>query len=149
MKVAAFVCVSLVCLGAPRTYLTREQALEKVWGESEVTTSQKSDHTFYSSANSKDKSSASFYTKKVRSKSQTIMVHFAEDGTILDVVLCKFKEPVRYKPSEKWLKQFDGKKLNDDLRLKKDIDGISGATLTARATVSSVRTILAAYHAEE
>ena len=77
------------------------------------------------------------------------MVHFSEDGTILDVVLCKFKEPVRYKPSEKWLKQFDGKKLNEDLRLKRGIDGISGATLTARATVSSVRTILAAYHAEE
>ena len=31
----------------------------------------------------------------------------------------------------------------------RDIDGISGATLTARATVSSVRTILAAYYAEE
>ena len=145
MKVVTFVCVSFACLVVPGTYLTRDQALEKVWGESELETIQKTDHTFYSSSNSADKSSASFHTQKVRSKSQTIMLHITEEGEIIDILLCKFKEPAKYKPSKKWLGQFIGKTLNEDLRLKRDIDGVSGATLTSRATVKSVREILTAH----
>ena len=101
MKVVTFVCVSFACLAVPGTYLTRDQALEKVWGESELEKIQKTDHTFYLSSNSADKSSASFHTQKVRSKSQTIMLHVTEEGEIIDILLCKFKEPVKYKPSKK------------------------------------------------
>ena len=73
------------------------------------------------------------------------MLHVTEEGEIIDIFLCKFKEPVKYKPSKKWLNQFIGKTLNEDLRLKRDIDGVSGATLTSRATIKSVREILTAY----
>ncbi len=141
------VCAALF-VAEGKTFFTKQEALQEVWGESEITVEQISDHTFYKSLDSKDHSSACFNTQRVRSKGQTIMLHIADDGTIVDLLVCKFNEPIRYKAPPVFYQQFIGKKLDDDLRLKRGIDGVSGATLTSRATVKSVREILTA-HAEK
>ena len=44
---------------------------------------------------------------------------------------------------EGWLDQFKGKSVDDQIRMKKNIDGITGATLTARATTQCARRIMA------
>jgi hypothetical protein len=57
--------------------------------------------------------------------------------------MLSFGEPEEYIPRTKWYAQFMGKGLQDDLRLKGDIKGVSGATLTATATASAARRTLA------
>jgi Na+-translocating ferredoxin:NAD+ oxidoreductase RnfG subunit len=145
--VTALVCATLFAAEG-KTYFTQQEALQEIWGEAELTSERYAEHTFYMSQKSTDDSSACFISKRVRSKGQSLMLHVAADGTIIDLVVCHFGEPVRYKAPPRFYQQFVGKKLNDDLRLKRDIDGISGATLTSRATVTSVREILEA-HAEK
>ena len=142
--VTAIICMALF-VDEGRTYFTKQEALQEVWGESELKVKQYSDHAFYMSKDNVDDSSACFNSQRVRSKGQTVMLHIAEDGTIIDLMVCRFNEPIRYKAPSVFYQQFIGKKLNDDLRLKRDIDGVSGATLTSRATVKSVREILTAH----
>ncbi len=54
-----------------------------------------------------------------------------------------FAEPREYLPPGKWLQRLDGWPLNDNLHLKKGIDGITGATLSSRAAVNAARRSLA------
>jgi len=54
-----------------------------------------------------------------------------------------FLEPPDYIPREAWYRQFEGRGLDPDLDLKRAIRPVTGATLTARATTSAVRRVLA------
>lgn len=85
-----------------------------------------------------------FDTRLVRNKQQTLMIVVGKDQTVEDLVVCSFDEPLDYKPVDRWYAQFEGKKLDDKLKLKKAIHGVSGATMTARATTAAVREMLAA-----
>lgn len=85
-----------------------------------------------------------FDKRIVRTKAQEVMLVIDAKGVIKDLVVCVFDEPIKYKPSDKWYAQYKGLKLDNDLQLKKDIHGVSGATLTARSTTSAVRELLAA-----
>jgi cytochrome c-type biogenesis protein CcmH/NrfF len=145
MKIATAIICAALFAAEGKTYFTQQEALQEIWGEAELTSEQYSEHTFYMSQKSTDDSSVCFISKRVRSKGQSLMLHVAVDGTVIDLVVCRFGEPVRYKAPPLFYQQFVGKKLNDDLRLKRDIDGVSGATLTSRATVASVREILEAH----
>ena len=86
---------------------------------------------------------AYFDVHRVHSLTETLMIVVNPDGTVADVVVLAFSEPPKYRAPADWLKQFPGRKLDDGLQLKKDIQGISGATLTARATTKAVRRTLA------
>lgn len=86
-----------------------------------------------------------FDTRLVRSKPQTIMLIIDAEHRVEKLVLCSFDEPLDFKPVDRWYKQFEGRQLNDDLQLKKGIHGVSGATLTSRATTAAVREVLAAH----
>ncbi len=90
---------------------------------------------------------AYFDTHRVRSLRQTLMVVVDEQGKIARVELLAFAEPRKYQPQPKWLRQFFGARLNSDLRLGGRIRPMSGATLTAKATLECSRRILA-LHAE-
>jgi Na+-translocating ferredoxin:NAD+ oxidoreductase RnfG subunit len=71
------------------------------------------------------------------------MVAVDADGKVLRVEVLAFREPQDYLPRDLWYGQFDGKKLDDDLDVKRAIRGVTGATLTVRATTDAVRRILA------
>jgi len=71
------------------------------------------------------------------------MVAVDADGTVLRVEVLAFREPQDYLPRDIWYEQFDGKRLDDDLDVKRAIRGVTGATLTVRATTEAVRRILA------
>ena len=86
---------------------------------------------------------AYFDVHRVHSLTETLMIAVKPDGTVAEVVVLAFSEPAKYRAPADWLKQFTDRKLDDRLQLKQDIQGISGATLTARATTKAVRRTLA------
>ncbi len=86
---------------------------------------------------------AYFDVHRIHSQSETLMIVVKPDGALADIVVLAFSEPPKYRAPEAWLKQFLSRKLDNRLNLKQDIQGISGATLTARATTKAVRRTLA------
>ena len=78
----------------------------------------------------------------VRTMPQTLMVAVDADGTLVGIKVLAFREPAEYMAREGWMQQFHGKQVKDELRMKKNIDGITGATLTSRAVTQCARRIL-------
>lgn len=79
----------------------------------------------------------------VRTKPQALLVAMMPDLSVLRVEVLAFDEPRDYLAPEKWRRQFDGRRLDGELALKRGIRGITGATLTSRATTDAVRRALA------
>jgi uncharacterized protein with FMN-binding domain len=86
---------------------------------------------------------AYFETHRVRTLPETIMVVIGADGRITAIEILSFDEPADYAPKERWIAQFKGRKLDDELSLKRAIRPMSGASLTGRAILDSSRKILA------
>jgi len=82
---------------------------------------------------------------RVRTLAETVKVLIDPTGSIIDLQVLEFHEPMEYMPRRQWYEQFLGKRLTPDLNLKRDIDGVTGATLTARATTQAARRMLAVH----
>jgi hypothetical protein len=80
----------------------------------------------------------------VRTKRETLLLAFEPDGRIRKIVVLSFLEPPEYKPSERWLGQFDGKGPADRLAVGDDLAAISGSTLSARGVAEQSRWLLQA-----
>lgn len=87
-----------------------------------------------------------FDVHRVRTLPQTLMVALAMDGTVAAVEVLAFTEPEDYLAPGRWYDRFGGWVLSDELRVGRGVDGITGATLTARATTDSVRRMAALFH---
>jgi Na+-translocating ferredoxin:NAD+ oxidoreductase RnfG subunit len=81
-------------------------------------------------------------THTVRTKKETLLVMLNADGSLKRIEVVAFLEPPEYMPGDRWYRQFDGKQLNEKLKLDRDIHAVTGATLTARATTEAVRRIM-------
>ncbi|MCZ6465169.1 MAG: FMN-binding protein [Proteobacteria bacterium] len=81
----------------------------------------------------------------VRTQAEAFMVVLTPDGAVRSLRVLAFYEPLDYLPTERWVRQFEGKSAADSLRLGGDVHGIVGATLSARAVTESVRRVLAFY----
>jgi hypothetical protein len=90
---------------------------------------------------------AYFDSHRVRTLPETLMILLTPDGRISRVDVLSFSEPADYFPRERWLDQFRGAKLDDDLSLRKGIRPITGASLTGRAIVNASRKVLAIHQA--
>ena len=88
-----------------------------------------------------------FDVHQVRTKKETVMVVVTPGQRVKRIELLAFAEPAEYIPRPKWYAQFVGKELDDELRLQRGIKGVTGATLTARATTQAVRRVLAVHAA--
>jgi electron transport complex protein RnfG len=86
---------------------------------------------------------AYFDVHRVRTMRQVLMVVVDPAGKVRRVELLAFAEPAQFIPNSRWYGQFVGKALDETLSLKRDIKGVTGATLTARATTQAVRRVLA------
>jgi hypothetical protein len=84
-------------------------------------------------------------THRVRSLPETVMFVVGADGALSGVHMLAFHEPPEYAPPVRWLLQFAGARLNERLSLRGDIDGITGASLTANAVTAAARRVLAIY----
>ena len=79
----------------------------------------------------------------VRTLPQTLMVALDAEGQLIGIKVLAFREPAEYMAREGWMEQFRGKTAGDEIRMKKNIDGITGATLTARAVTQCARRVMA------
>jgi hypothetical protein len=84
-------------------------------------------------------------THRVRTLRESLLVVVGPDGRARRVEVLAFAEPAEYMPRGGWYGQFEDRELDDDLHLSRGIRGISGATLTARATTEAVRRVLAVH----
>ena len=84
---------------------------------------------------------------RVRSLRESLFVVVSPEGRVLRLEVLAFAEPQEYLPRGNWYGQFKHKHLDDDLELDRGIRGVTGATLTARATTAAVRRTLALHAA--
>ncbi len=87
---------------------------------------------------------AALETVTVRTKPETLMIVLTPEGELRNITTLAFHEPPEYQPPERWFEQLYKRPLAD-MDFNKGVDGISGATLSTRATVSSVRKVMAIY----
>jgi FMN-binding domain len=79
----------------------------------------------------------------VRTLEETLLVALDPAARVLRVEVLEFDEPPEYQPSERWFQQFEGRTLSPELRLKRGIRTLAGATLSSHAATDAVRRVLA------
>jgi Na+-translocating ferredoxin:NAD+ oxidoreductase RnfG subunit len=79
---------------------------------------------------------------KVRTKKETVLFILSPDCKIQDIEIIAFYEPPEYMPNKKWLETFKGKSSKDELRLKRDVPNITGATLSSKAITLSSKQVI-------
>lgn len=84
-----------------------------------------------------------FDTHVVRTLPETVMVVVDAGARVVRVDILSFDEPSDYLPRPRWLEQFHGRPLDDDLSTKGAIRAVAGATLSSRAITETVRRVLA------
>lgn len=87
---------------------------------------------------------AAIETNTVRTKPETLMVVLTPDGSLRDVFTLAFHEPPEYQPPERWYSLLANKAL-EELDFNKGVQGISGATLSTRSAINSVRKVMTFY----
>jgi FMN-binding domain len=92
---------------------------------------------------------AYFDAHTVRTLPETLMVVVGVDGEVRRIEVLSFREPPDYLPRPAWYAQFAGKPLDGELSLTRAVRPVAGATLTARATLSAVRRVLALHRIVE
>lgn len=88
---------------------------------------------------------AIFDTHVVRTLPETFLVVLTPQGAVAATHLLAFYEPPEYAPPDRWLAQFQGSELSDELRVGRGIAGITGSTLTSEAVTGGIRRALAIY----
>lgn len=84
-------------------------------------------------------------SKKVRTKNAAVLYMIDPDGTLKGIEIVAFNEPPEYIPRAEYLAHFEGKTVDDPLRVGDDVPMLSGATLSARAVSDGARLALALY----
>lgn len=87
---------------------------------------------------------AAIESETVRTKPETIMIVLSPTGELSAVHLLAFHEPPEYQAPQRWFDALIKKPLTE-LELNKGVDGISGATLSTRSALNSVRKAMAFY----
>ncbi len=88
---------------------------------------------------------AYFESHPVRTMNETIMVVVGPQDRVSFVEILSFAEPDDYLASPRWLRQLVGRRLDDELAVRRGLRGIAGATLTAEAVSRAVRRVLAVH----
>lgn len=77
--------------------------------------------------------------RPVRSQTAALLVATDPVGKVAQVLVLAFHEPGEYLPGARWLARLAGRAPGDELRPGRDVDAISGATLSARSFSDAVR----------
>ena len=84
-------------------------------------------------------------THTLRTKTETVMFVINPDGSLRQAEILAFFEPQDYQAGDNWIELFEGRTLDDSLRVGKDIPNITGATITANSLSQAIRRILAVF----
>lgn len=88
---------------------------------------------------------AYFDAHTVRTVDEVLMIVVGVDGRVARVETVSFREPPEYEAPEGWLRLFDGRPLDGELRTRRAIPNVTGATLTSQAVTRAVRRTLASH----
>jgi len=79
----------------------------------------------------------------------TFIIGFTPEGKVYDLAIMAYSE-IRGRPAKKriFLDQYKGKTIKSRLRLKREIHGISGATITSRGITRGVKKMLYVFNYE-
>jgi hypothetical protein len=92
---------------------------------------------------------AAIATHVVRTLPEAFLVVLTPDAKIDRVLMLAFYEPPEYRPPDRWLEQFAGRRGDDGVgwRVGREVHGLTGATLTSHAVTGAIREILAIFEA--
>ena len=85
---------------------------------------------------------AAIESHNVRTQPETVMILLSPTGELVKVEMLAFHEPPEYQPPARWFEKLYHRPLGE-LRLNQGVDGISGATLSSRASLDGVRKAMA------
>lgn len=88
---------------------------------------------------------AYFDRHRVRSKQELLMIVVDPRSRVQRLEVIAFEEPLDYLPRGSFYAQLLGRRLDAKLSTKREVVGVTGATLTVDATVQAVRRVLAAH----
>ena len=88
-------------------------------------------------------------THRVRTHTETLMLIVDADKKIRRVEVLAFEEPLEYMPKDQWYGKFEKSPLDAELEVKRRIPFVTGASLTAQASVQAARRILAIHEVLE
>jgi hypothetical protein len=87
---------------------------------------------------------AAIESSTVKTKPETLMIVLTADGELRNVYTLAFHEPPEYQPPQAWFEKLYKRPLAE-MDFNKGVDGISGATLSTRAAINSIRKVMAIY----
>ncbi|MDP2904475.1 MAG: FMN-binding protein [Methylovulum sp.] len=87
---------------------------------------------------------AAIETSTVRTKPETLMIVLTPEGELRNVYTLAFHEPPEYLPPQRWYDTLIKRPLAE-MDFNKGVDGISGATLSTRSALTSIRKVMAVY----
>lgn len=90
-----------------------------------------------------------FDSRVVRTLEGVFLVALDPEGAVAGVHVCSFYEPRSYIPGARWLAGLVGLDEPRELKVGRGVDGLSGATMSARAATRSVRRALALFEVLE
>ena len=85
-------------------------------------------------------------TPPVRAAPAAVMVVVSPSGAVRRVELLAFHDTENLLPPKEWSRQFEGRKIGDDLEVGSGISSIAGSAVGANAAASSVRRVLALHN---
>lgn len=106
------------------------------------------DELYYWKISNNDTIIAHAFLDNVKGKSMpiTFMVIVNADGSIKNTSIIKYREAYGGEIGNKrWLQQFIGKKYNSKYEIGRDIDGITGATISVNSISKGIRKISILY----
>lgn len=81
-------------------------------------------------------------TALARSEPMRLLVVLSAEGVVESVEILAFHEPPQYKPSKKFLAQFQGASSENPPEHRRNVRNIAGATITSRQASRAVRLVL-------
>jgi hypothetical protein len=87
---------------------------------------------------------AAIESHTVRTQPETMLIVLSPTGELVRTEILAFHEPPEYQPPARWFERLYRRPIAD-LRLNQGVDGITGATLSSRASLDSIRKTLAIY----
>lgn len=102
--------------------------------------------TFYvGRCNGKILGYAAIESHTVRTKPETLLILLSPEGELEKIEVLAFHEPPEYQPTASWFVQLYRRTLTQ-LDFNTEVQGISGATLSATSALNSVRKVLAIFN---
>ncbi|MGB2958525.1 MAG: hypothetical protein WBG01_17740 [Bacteroidota bacterium] len=128
-----------------RTVYLTEQQVTTIEQKARATIDSRVITYYVARVDGKNTGYAFFDRQTVRTMPVVYMVVVDPDTTVRAVEILAFHEPEDYLPTERWLAQYEGTALHDDLWLKRGIQNVVGATLSAQTLTQGVRRVLALF----